>query len=119
MGILDTIGERLSKSFGSSPTLSTVAKSASVPLEGLGNMPYGAQIATLRNVMQRMDAGEGSETDALLAGVMGRALYQNQGMVFKGDQQLKSAVGENISGYIGINDYGFKGKRQYIADRRY
>ncbi len=32
---------------------------------------------------------------------------------------LKSAVQESSTGLIGINDYGFKGKRQYIADRRY
>jgi len=40
-----------------------------------------------------------------------------------GGYMLKSAVPSAPesarSGYIGINDYGFKGKRQYIADRRY
>lgn len=42
---------------------------------------------------------------------------------YGGDHMLKSAIPpapeRARSGYIGINDYGFKGKRQYIADRRY
>ena len=119
MSILDTIGDRLGKSFGSSPNPSTVAKSLEVPLESLGNAPYGAQIATLRNAMSRMDAGTGSDIDRLLTDTLARGASQNMGQIWKGDTQLKTAVGENISGYIGINDYGFKGKRQYIADRRY
>jgi hypothetical protein len=37
---------------------------------------------------------------------------------FARDTMLKSAA-QASGGLIGINDYGFKGKRQYIADRRY
>jgi len=37
---------------------------------------------------------------------------------FARDVMLKSAAHAS-GGLIGINDYGFKGKRQYIADRRY
>jgi hypothetical protein len=37
---------------------------------------------------------------------------------FARDVMLKSAV-TAAGGLIGINDYGFKGKRQYVADRRY
>lgn len=37
---------------------------------------------------------------------------------FAQSMMLKSAA-QATGGMIGINDYGFKGKRQYIADRRY
>ena len=115
MGLFDVLGQRLNKSFGTR----TPTSAPRAGLDSLADAPYGMQIAVLQAAVQRIDKGEGSDIDHLLAGVLVKAGLQNAGMVWKGDTQLKSAVGENISGYIGINDYGFKGKRQYIADRRY
>ncbi|KKL83594.1 hypothetical protein LCGC14_1973120, partial [marine sediment metagenome] len=121
MGIADRFRERVQKSFnrGGSATVSAPTS----PIESLTkSAPYGLQIEVLRNAASRLDKGEGSDIDRMLVDTMGRAGMQNAGEIWKGqnDRRMPSAVlGENISGYIGINDYGFKGKRQYIADRRY
>jgi hypothetical protein len=90
-------------------------------MESMSNMGYGLQIEVLKQAAGRVNKGEGSDMDRMLVDTMGRAGMQNAGTVWKGanDRRMESALGENISGYIGINDYGFKGKRQYIADRRY
>ncbi len=60
-------------------------------------------------------AGEGS----MMATLVQRAISQDvsyDSQIDKGGVKLKSSA---TSGTVGINDFGFKGKRQYIADRRY
>ncbi len=117
MGIFDRLGDKLEKSFGRSES-TPVPEALSLSDMAVGK--YGTQIEALKQSAARVSKGEGSDIDRLLVDTMGRAGLQNAGMVWKDDRRLKSAaVGENVSGYIGINDYGFKGKRQYIADRRY
>ncbi|KKL81546.1 hypothetical protein LCGC14_1993730, partial [marine sediment metagenome] len=119
MGLGDILRERLASTFDRSA--STPVSSPTPPLESVMKAPYGLQIEVLRSAASRIDKGEGTDIDRMLVDTMGRAGMQNAGQVWKGanDRRLQSALGENISGYIGINDYGFKGKRQYIADRRY
>jgi len=122
VGIVDRLRERVQNSFSRGGS-ATVGEPTS-PIESLTKAaPYGLQIEVLRMAAARLDKGEGSDIDRMLVDTMGRAGMQNSGQVWKGarpnDRRLESALGENISGYIGINDYGFKGKRQYIADRRY
>ncbi|KKK82088.1 hypothetical protein LCGC14_2806920, partial [marine sediment metagenome] len=112
MGIVDRLRERVQQSFSRGDS-STVGSPTS-PLESLTKAaPYGLQIEVLRNAASRLDKGEGSDIDRMLVDTMGRAGMQNSGQVWKGqasnDRRLESALGENISGYIGINDYGFKG----------
>jgi len=70
-------------------------------------------------VQKRIDKSGGTGAEKMVAEVIKSYFEQGQG----GGYMLKSAIPpapeSARSGYIGINDYGFKGKRQYIADRRY
>jgi hypothetical protein len=76
------------------------------------NLPYHVQIDVLRGVLNRMAEGRADDIDRLLASTLTKsAVVQQGGLPYK----LPSAFG----GVIGINDYGFKGRRQYIADRRF
>ncbi|KKK74711.1 hypothetical protein LCGC14_2881070, partial [marine sediment metagenome] len=112
MGIVDRLRERVQQSFSRGDSAAVSAPVS--PIESLTKAaPYGLQIEVLRNAASRLDKGEGSDIDRMLVDTMGRAGMQNSGQVWKGaksnDRRLESALGENISGYIGINDYGFKG----------
>ncbi len=120
MGILESLGSRIDKSFGrgrGTPVPAALSLESLASMAGEGG--YGMQIEALRGVSERVGKGEGSDIDRLLSETMARAGAQNGGQyggaVWKGkgvDRRLESAVGENISGYIGINDYGFQGMRQ-------
>ena len=116
MGILDGLGDKLDKSFGRDAVEAIPDVSSLAEMAGAN---YAMQVESLRASAERVNKGEGSDIDRLLVDTMGRASAQNSGSLWKSDTRLQSALGENVSGYIGINDYGFKGKRQYIADRRY
>lgn len=114
MGVADRLAETFNR------MAPAAVDNATPPIAGMGQAPYGLQIEVLKQASGRVQKGEGSDIDRMLVDTMGRAGMQNAGMIWKGqDRRLESALGENMSGYIGINDYGFKGKRQYIADRRY
>jgi len=95
MGIRDNLGEILRKA---EPLVPAVQAGANPFPAG---HPAHDTFAAIANSMDR--SGGGSVSERFVAQLM-----------------LKSAtVQEASTGLIGINDYGFKGKRQYIADRRY
>lgn len=117
MGVGDLLRSRLSKALSRNNPPAPQPPAAGI--ENVFSAPYDHQLEVLRAAVRRIEEGRGDSTDHLLAMAYERALgLQWQGQ-WGNDKLLKSSVGSNISGYIGINDYGFKGKRQYIADRRY
>jgi len=101
---------------------SSLAKSdpAVGDIAGMVGIPQGHPARwAFAEVQKQIAKTGGTGAEKLVADVIQNHFDQGYG----GDYMLKSAVPpapeRARSGYIGINDYGFKGKRQYIADRRY
>ncbi len=76
------------------------------------DIPIGADFASVIN----KQASNGNPFAQLIQRNLSGADYSYDSQLDLGKIKLSS---EASSGTIGINDYGFKGKRQYIADRRY
>jgi hypothetical protein len=111
-----SLADRLTKAL-----TTTTPLVASSPILDAFNTPYGGQVEILKSAVNRISEGRGDTTDRLLVDTMNRNASLAGWGGYSKDHLLKSASSstENLSGYIGVNDYGFKGKRQYIADRRY
>jgi len=94
MGILKNLGEIVRKAMPSAP-----------PVLASNPFPVGdPRHDTLGAVLNSIQAsGGGTTAERFVASLIAKS----------------ASVQESSTGLIGINDYGFKGKRQYIADRRY
>ena len=80
MGILDSLGSRLDKSFGRGETTPVPdALSLASLIEMAGEGGYGMQVEALRTSSERVDKGTGSDVDRLLVDTMARAGMQNGG----------------------------------------
>lgn len=78
------------------------------------NATYAEQNAEFTRLLESR-VSKGDPYARLIANVV-NSTYQEGAVNKRANGILPSTA---TSGTIGINDYGFKGKRQYIADRRY
>jgi len=99
-----------------------LAKTATAPgdVASIVGVPQGHPARwAFQEVQKHIVETGGTAAEHMVADVIKQYFETGYG----GGYMLKSAVPpapeSARSGYIGINDYGFKGKRQYIADRRY
>lgn len=109
MGLFDRLRTSLAKS---GPVAGDVGTMVGIP-EG-----HPARWA-FDEVQKRITETGGTGAERLVADVIKGYFESGYGNEFMLKSAISPAPERARSGYIGINDYGFKGKRQYIADRRY
>lgn len=105
MGIRDYVSSNLGKTLA--------------PVPGRGSRGVEAQFEGFLNETVKNGGMQGVHASFFLEAMKSaqsptNAAYSALGSIMMGDDQTQSAVG----GLVGINDYGVKGKRQYIAERR-